>query len=512
MRCFSAQKGISLYDSSMLMRFRCKNFRSIREEQELSLIGAKTRTDEKSESLIDTPFEDLKLLRCAGIYGANASGKSNVLAALSAFSRIVSQSQRLWKPNGPIPAYAPFLLDEVSRTEDTEFEIGFLMESSTYRYGFRFDQTAFHEEWLIDTTSRDKVFFRRSTESPQGVRRQEVEDLRAFTALPVREKLADSKRRSLEFLAAVDALTKVSFPNRNLWKTLEESRHLEGIRLDVRPNSLFLSAAAQKNHPVLSKIYAYLSDALEAIRDQKDQSFLRTAATCSESSRREQIKRMMEFADTGIHDLDVTPQDLSDKDKQPILAFMVALKEAHPETFSHMPTDGSNLPQYFEIRMTHQGAGGKSYRLESSQESEGTLAYFSILGPLLDGLRDGKVLMIDELESSLHPALARELVRLFNSPDLNPKGAQIIFTTHSTTLLDLDLLRRDQIWFTEKTSDGATKLYPLSDYQPRTNQNIEAGYLGGRFGAIPFLDKQLLRESLLAKEPAQASLKFSGEV
>jgi hypothetical protein len=120
--------------------------------------------------------------------------------------------------------------------------------------------------------------------------------------------------------------------------------------------------------------------------------------------------------------------------------------------------------------------------------------------------------MIDELESSLHPALARELVRLFNSPDLNPKGAQIIFTTHSTTLLDLDLLRRDQIWFTEKTSDGATKLYPLSDYQPRTNQNIEAGYLGGRFGAIPFLDKQLLRESLLAKEPAQASLKFSGEV
>jgi AAA15 family ATPase/GTPase len=495
----------------MLLRFRSKNFRSIREEQELSLIAARTRSDERSESLIDTPFDDLKLLRCAAIYGANASGKSNVLAALSAFSQIVSQSQRLWKPNGPIPAYAPFLLDEVSRTEDTEFEIVFLIDSSTYKYGFCFDQAAFHEEWLIDTTSRDKVLFRRTTGNPQRVKRREVEDLRAFAALPAREKIADSRGRSLEFLAAIDALTTVSFPNRNLGKTLEESRHLEGIRLDVRPNSLFLSAAAQKNHLILSKIYAYLSDALEAIQDQKSQSLLRTAATCSDSSRREQIKRMMEFADTGIHDLDVAPQDLSDKDKQPILAFIAALKEVHPETFSHMPTDGSNLPQNFEIRMTHQGAGGKSYPLESSQESEGTLAYFSILGPLLDGLRDGKVLMIDELESSLHPALARELVRLFNSPKLNPNGAQIIFTTHSTNLLDLSLLRRDQVWFTEKTREGATRLYSLSDYQPRTNQNIEAGYLGGRFGAIPFLDDQLLRESLLPSEPAQASLGFSGE-
>jgi len=505
------QTTFSLYDAAMLLRFRCKNFRSIREGQDLSLIAAKTRTDEKIESLIGTPFDDLKLLRCAAIYGPNASGKSNVLAALASFRQIVSQSQRIWKPNGPIPAYAPFLLDEVSRTEDTEFEIVFSIDSSIYKYGFRFDQSAFHEEWLIDTTTRDKLLFRRTTESPQTVKRREVEDIRAFTALPAREKIADSRGRSLDFLAAIDALTAVSFPNRNLGKTLEESRHLEGIRLDVRPNSLFLSAAAQRNHPVLSKIYAYLSDALEAIQDQKSQSLLRTAGTCSDSSRREQIKRMMEFADTGIHDLEITPQDISDIDKRPILAFIAALKEAHPETFSQMPTDGSNLPQNFEIRMTHEGAGGKSYPLESSQESQGTLAYFSILGPLLDGLRDGKILMIDELESSLHPALARELVRLFNSPDLNPKGAQIIFTTHSTTLLDLDLLRRDQIWFTEKRRDGATRLYPLSDFQPRKNQNIEAGYLGGRFGAIPFLDEQLLRESLLPTEPAQSTLEFQSE-
>jgi len=460
----------------MLLRFRCKNFRSIREEQEISLIAAKTRTDEKSESLIDTPFDDLKLLRCAAIYGPNASGKSNVLAALSAFRQIVSDSQRLWKPNGPIPAHDPFLLDEDSRTVDTKFEIGFLIDSSTYNYGFRFDLNAIHEEWLIDTTSRDKVLFRRTTENAE---------------------------------------TMVSFPNKNLGKTSDESRHLEGIRLDVRPNSLFLSASAQKNHPILSKIYAYLSDIQEAIRGQNLQLLrARTAATCSESNRREQIAKMMQFADTGIQDLAVSSQDMPEDAKKTLRALFKGLREEYPDTpreiFTQIiETDKFIFPPSLEVRMTHQGIEGRSYVLETSQESDGTIAYFSILGPILDRLRDGKVLMIDELESSLHPTLARELVRLFNTPELNPNGAQIIFTTHSTNLLDLSLLRRDQIWFTEKSQDGATKLFSLTDYQPRTNQNIEAGYLGGRFGAIPYLDHQLLREALITKEPPQASLKFT---
>jgi AAA15 family ATPase/GTPase len=161
--------------------------------------------------------------------------------------------------------------------------------------------------------------------------------------------------------------------------------------------------------------------------------------------------------------------------------------------------------------VAHFGADGRQYTLNESKESDGTQAYFSALGPILRALKSGAVLLVDELESSLHPKLARELVEVFNSAELNPKGAQFVFTTHNTNLLDLGLLRRDQIWFTEKSRDGATRLYPLSDYQPRTNQNIEAGYLGGRFGAIPFLDEQLLRDSLLPSEPEQASLRFSGE-
>jgi len=309
----------------------------------------------------------------------------------------------------------------------------------------------------------------------------------------------------------------VSFPNRNLGKTSDESRHLEGIRLDVRPNSLFLSASAQKNHPQLSTIYAYLTDTLEIIRGQDIPSLMmRTAETCSESGRRDHIAKLLEFADTGIHGLLLYQHEVTDRAKRELRSAFSRLKGENIEDSSPIwPADFASHsgidPADFNVRFIHLGAEGRSYQLEGSQESDGTIAYFSILGPLLDSLRDGNVLMIDELETSLHPSLAREIVRLFNSPDLNPKGAQIIFTTHSTNLLDLELLRRDQIWFTEKSRNGATKLFSLTDYQPRTNQNIEAGYLGGRFGAIPYLDHQLLRESLITKDPPQASLKFAGE-
>ncbi len=458
----------------MLLRFRCKNFRSIREEQELSLIAAKTRADEKSESLLDTPLGNLKLLRCVAIYGPNASGKSNVLDALAALRRIVSDSWRGWKANGPIPEYDPFLLDESSRAGESEIETTFLLESTIYKYGFRFDQASFIEETLIDAAGkRDKILFRRTAEEGQ---------------------------------------VKVEFPNSNLGTTREERLQLERIRFDTRPNSLFLSAAAQYNHPLLSRIWAYLGENFKSVHWKNmspRQSY--TAEICSEAGIHEQLMAMMRFADAGISDLEVSRHEMSDKEKKKIHAFLASMKEVDPEAYSSVQLDPSTLPPVVEVRMAHSGAGDKTFLLDSSKESDGTQAYFSILGPLLASFRNGEVLLIDELESSLHPKLVRELVRLFNSPDLNPKGAQILFTTHSPNLLDLDLLRRDQIWFTEKSRDGATRLYPLSDYQPRTNQNIELGYLGGRFGAVPYLDEQLLHDSLVPAKSPQASLQFTSE-
>lgn len=450
----------------MLLRFRCKNFRSIREEQTLSLIAAKTRADERSESLIETPIDDLRLLRCAAIYGPNASGKSNVLDALAAFRRIVDESWRAWKANGPIPEHDPFLLDENSRILESEMEATFILESTIYRYGFSFDRSSFRSEYLIDTTGRDKVMFRRSSES---------------------------------------GVIKIEFPNKNLGKNLGEQSQLARVRLDVRPNSLFVSAAAQYNHPVLSKIYAYLSDNFKPIHWKNISPRVNyTAEMCSDVSIREQIVAMLRFADAGVNDLEISKQDMPEREKKTIQAYLSALKEVDPDEYSELSTPPSEFPQRVEVRMAHLGAEGKNYLLDSSRESDGTRAYFSILGPLLSSLKDGTVLLIDELESSLHPTLAQELLRIFNSPDLNRNGTQFIFTTHNTKLLDLALLRRDQVWFTEKNSEGATVLYPLSDYLPRPNQNIEAGYLGGRFNALPFHDPNLLREfqRLLYESPS----------
>jgi uncharacterized protein len=455
----------------MLLKFRFKNFRSIREERELSFIAAKTRSDEKEESLIKTRFGDLRLLRCAAIYGPNASGKSNVLDAFAAFRRIVSNSWRRWKPNGPIPEFDPFLLDETSKESPTEFQMSFSVEDRIYQYSFRFDQRTFQEESLIDSTGNDKILFHRSSDLP-GIR----------------------------------------FPSGNLGKSSAARRHLESIEQDVRLNSLFLSAAAQKAHPILSPIYATLSESFRALHWKNFEGRENyTTEKCSDEIYKEKILALVRFADSGISDIQISRRDFPEDQKKMLSAVMTAMKESDPETYSNAPPQISEFPSISELKMVHAGVGGYSYALEESKESDGTRAYFSALGPILDALEAGSVLLMDEIETSLHPKLTHELVRIFNSPEFNPKGAQFIFTTHDTNLLDLDLLRRDQIWFTQKDKVGATDLYPLSDFQPRTSQNIEAGYLGGRFGAIPFLDDKLLRDVLTRKAASQSSLSFQGE-
>ena len=432
----------------MLLRFRCKNFRSIREEQELSLIATKTRSDERNEVLLATPLKDVQALRCAAIYGANASGKSNVLRAMRVFSRMVSNSQNQWNPTGPIPTWNPFVLDEVSSKGETEFQIDFVIDERVYNYGFRFNATAFLEEWLTDITGKARKLFRRKTEG---------------------------------------STVSVMFPGRNLTATEEDTKHLELIRLQTRPNSLFLSAAAQGNHSLLSGIFKWIVERFHQISPHAPSyPRLYTAEACSKSEIKRRVLTVLKFADFGIVD------------------FSVAETEAPFESALHVFARAMNvkvdLPNLLhDIKMTHRGAEGKLYPLEFDEESDGTRAYFSMLGPILDVLEKGTVVLIDELESSLHPHLAKQIVRIFNDPALNPKGAQLIFATHDTNLLDLELLRRDQIWFTEKNEHGATVLIPLSDFKPRKDQNIASAYLHGRFGAIPFLDESLLRSAV---EPA----------
>jgi hypothetical protein len=442
----------------MLLRFCCKNFRSIREEQELSLVATKTRSDERNDSLLDTPIKDVKGLRCVAIYGANASGKSNVLSAMHTFSWIVSTSQRKWNPTGAIHqrAWDPFVLDEISRTGETEFQIDFVLGSRVYNYGFRFNRAVFVEEWLKEKTGREKQLFRRMTEG---------------------------------------STISVKFPGRSLGATVEDSKHLDAIKLQTRPNSLFLSAAAQSNHKLHSDIFEWISIRFHEISSNVPHALrLYTADAFSEPNRKKQIKMLMRNADIGISEIEVAEEEQPEQSKKIHAAFVRALKEVDPEAATNM-SEATSLSRH-NIKIVHSVADGKSFPLDFEEESDGTKTYFNMLGPILDVLKDGTLVLVDELEASLHPNLARQIVRIFNDPALNPNGAQLIFATHDTNLLDLNLLRRDQIWLTEKNQNGATVLVPLSDFKVRKDQNIASAYLHGRFGAIPFLDETLLQGAL----------------
>jgi AAA15 family ATPase/GTPase len=147
--------------------------------------------------------------------------------------------------------------------------------------------------------------------------------------------------------------------------------------------------------------------------------------------------------------------------------------------------DAVQIPTAQEVLCLHK-VGDSALPLRQGQESKGTIAFLSLLAPVLRALFDGGVVCVDELDESLHPLLAIEVIRVFSDPKRRPRGAQLIFNTHDTNLLSA--LRRDQIWFTEKARDGASQLYPLTDFKPRREENLENGYLQGRYGAIPFLN------------------------
>ena len=417
----------------MLLRFRFSNFRSFRTEQELSLIAG--------------PFSDLPdvvrhpaglkegVLPGAAIYGANASGKTNVIQAMAFMASAVSFSHRDWSPDGPIPRQ-PFIANEESKREPSEVEADFLLAAVRHRYGFRVDSQTVLEEWLyVYPKGKKQTWFHRKWGNP------------------------------------------IVFSN----KMPGENRVIENL---TRQNSLFLSAAAQNAHEALMPVFIWLSGLLFVIGDRSKYR-RHTARLCSQLDYRNEIARLVSVADLGIAEMSVEDTKFPDKAKEIVEAAATLLP----------PRDKAAWPETLQvIRLLHR-LGDTAVPFKMDQESDGTLAYLALLGPAVDAIKKGTPLLIDELDASLHPLLAIQLLRLFNTPASNPKGAQLIFNTHDTNLLSSGVLRRDQIWFTEKGNDATSHLYPLSDFKPRRQENLQNGYLQGRYGAIPFInpDAFLLR-------------------
>jgi hypothetical protein len=254
-----------------------------------------------------------------------------------------------------------------------------------------------------------------------------------------------------------------------------ENRTIENL---TRRNCLFLSSAAQNNHESLLPVYQWLANSIILVTKEREDAV--TKKLCGDSDSRDVIFRMLAAADLGVVDLQIQNEKTSDETRRLLAAVFAAIRPAR-EPATPVP---ETVPQ---IQLVHR-FGERLSAFRGEQESDGTLAYLATLGPTVQAIKAGSLLCIDELDASLHPLLAAQLIRLFNSPSSNPRGAQLIFTTHDTNLLGAGLLRRDQVWFTEKNNDGASHLYPLTDFKPRKEENLQSGYLRGRYGAIPFIN------------------------
>jgi uncharacterized protein len=416
----------------MLVEMTVANFRSFREEQTFTL--AKGKGDEMlaTNTFDAAAANNISLLRSAAIYGPNASGKSNLLLALQAMKQIVLESAISLQRGDKLPV-TPFRLNPQSRQQPSEFEVTFLVDGVRYQYGFAATAERIHEEWLLAY--------------PKG-RAQ-----RWFG----REWNADEKVYDWELGSNLSG-------EKQLWQK------------STRDNALFLSTAVQLNSEQLQPIFDWFKNTLR-LANVGGWGPVFSASLC-ESNDKARIMDFLRAADLHIDDIVVESRPF-DPD---------ALPTDMPEPVREAIAGNMRDKKVIDIKTVHKGDDGKPVTFDFEDESDGTQKLFSFAGPWIDSLANGYVLFIDELHDNLHPRLVQFLVQLFHSPETNPNNAQLIFTTHETSILNQEVFRRDQIWFCEKDKSQATVLYPLTDFSPRKGrENLEAAYLSGRYGALPFI-------------------------
>lgn len=368
----------------MLIEFRVKNFRSIKDEQALSLAATKD-TELSDTNTIETNVKAIPRLVCSAvIYGPNASGKSNLINALGYMRAIVTESIAM-RPDQTFDAQN-FRLNKATENEPTEFELTFLEEGIRYQYGFTMTQKQIYDEWLlVYKSSKPQQWFSRHLDT-------------------------ETMKYKYEFGSNF-------IGSRKVWQDA------------TRANALFLSTAINLNNEQLRPIFHWITGKLIILVGEI--SYDSSTRMLKDDNGKEFIKTLLNST------ADISIADISLKDEDNI--------EFSTPEFHHKTEQGSAI-------------------FDFDNESMGTQRLFALAAPINDVLNRGAVLVVDELNSSFHPLLAKHLVALFQDPEINTKGAQLIFTTHDTTLLSSNLFRRDQIWWIDKNREQATVLYPLTDF------------------------------------------------
>lgn len=439
----------------MLIDFTVENFKSIREEQTLSMLVSLSKK-EHPNNFYETQEKEINLLKTALIYGANASGKSNLLLAIQALKNLVVESTD-HKLGEHITQYKPYKLDKKYSEEPSKFEIEFIADDKIrYRYIVKFNfEEILYEELLFYPNTQEALLF-------------------------LREK----------------------------GKNIKFGSHLRGkkknIEAELIPNVLFLSKAANSNHEQLKVVYLFFRNSLTFLYDEfsirnvnlsKRLAFLKG----EDNTLTKLLSNFLEAADTGIHSVGMEIRSIDDKNQKKML-------ETFPEEIPK--SDREKLLQFLSVRPVtyHKLFEGETeigtMTFDLAEESNGTKRMYDIAPDIITGLKNGETIIIDELDSSLHPFLSEYIIELFSNPETNPNNAQIIATTHDVTLLNPKILRRDQIWFTSKNKWGATDVFSLDEFdknEVRKSTPFDKLYLEGRFGAIPLINRKLFHLDHLDK-------------
>ncbi|MES9859109.1 MAG: ATP-binding protein [Sedimenticola sp.] len=416
----------------MLIEFSVANFRSLQDRQTFSLTKAKGDELAETNTFTVSAVNEFDLLRSAAIYGPNAGGKSNFLRAMQTMKKVVLESATSLQRGDELPM-TPFRLSQATSRAPSEFEVTFVVNHVRYQYGFSAAEERIHEEWLLAyPKGRPQRWFGRAWNK-------------------------ESYAYDWEFGNNLSG-------EKQLWQK------------STRDNALFLSTAVQLNSEQLQPIYDWFNNTLRmANLGGWTPDF---SASLCEKSEKTQVMDFLHAADLDIEDVLV--------EKTPFYANL--LSSDIPEQLKDVIAKDLKGKQILKIKTVHKGVDGKPVIFELDEESDGTQKLFSFAGPWIDSLANGYVLFIDELHDNLHPRLVRFLVQLFHNNETNPNNAQLVFTTHETSILNQDVFRRDQIWFCEKDEDQATTLYPLTDFSPRKGrENLELAYLSGRYGALPYV-------------------------
>jgi AAA15 family ATPase/GTPase len=423
----------------MLMQFKVENFLSFKEAATLSMIASKKKSRDRTldDAATFMAAGGIRLLKCAAIYGANASGKSNLFVALKFMKGFVLNSSKESQADEPIHT-SPFKLAIGYENKPSHFEIIFAANEVVYQYEFSADKSVIHSESLF--------------------------------------MMKDGKETRL-FQRLNGKIT--------CGKAFDEGKLLEN---KTRSTALFLSVCANFDGAISKTVLKWFRG-LKIVSGIEDESLMQFTRQCLENEKRYKVAALLKGFDLGINgialggaiDAATSQSSVPTEFKELIGAVEKLGKEKGGKPQQHVNTLHKIFDEQGEVK------GEASFDLHRD-ESQGSIKLVAMSGPIIDTLENAFILAIDEFDARLHPIISKAIIQLFNADTINNRNAQLIVATHDTNLLDKDLLRRDQIWFVEKDPFGASHLTSLVEYRVRNDASFEKDYIFGKYGAVPMLE------------------------